>query len=70
MQWQTPSLALTAQAFLLATALDGETARLSRILSSALGMVLAVMAMQLMGKYRFLFHLDKAKMEYLDGLSG
>lgn len=52
MVWQTPALALTAEAFLLTIALGGESSRFARLLSSALSVVVAVLAMQLMAKHR------------------
>jgi hypothetical protein len=49
--WQTPTLALTAQAFLLTIALGPDTARVSRVIASLLGIMVAVMAVQLMTKH-------------------
>jgi hypothetical protein len=66
MQWQTPSLAPAAQAFLLTIALGSSAAVLSRVLASSLGIVLAAMAMQLMAKHRYYSALDVAEMRRLE----
>ncbi len=64
--WQTPSLGLAAQAFLLTTSLSARTGQLPRALASGLGVVLALMTMQLMAKHRFLMHLDREKMREIE----
>jgi hypothetical protein len=61
MLWQTPALALTAQAFLLTIALGGNAASVfARALAAGLGLVVAFMSMQLMAKHRHLTELDNA----------
>jgi len=49
--WQTPALALTAQAFLLSIALGAQTAFASRIISSVLSLVIALLSVQLMTRH-------------------
>lgn len=58
MMWQVPTLAMTAQAFLLNVALGSGSARTSRVIAAVLGMALSAMSMQLMAKHRFLEVLD------------
>lgn len=70
MVWQTPALSLAAEAFLLTIALGGESSRFARLLSSALSVVVAVLAMQLMAKHRFLAHTDEEYMQQLEGPLG
>jgi hypothetical protein len=61
MLWQTPALALTAQAFLLTIALGGNGISVfARALAAGLGLVVAVISMQLMAKHRYLRELDNA----------
>lgn len=61
MLWQTPALALTAQAFLLTIALGGNAISvIARALAAGLGLVVACMSMQLMAKHRHLTELDNA----------
>lgn len=49
--WQTPSLAMTAEAFLLTIAADSEGSMGARLLACALGVLVAAMSMQLMAKH-------------------
>jgi len=51
LMWQTPALALTAQAFLLSIALGAETADISRFISSFLSLVIAFLSVQLMARH-------------------
>jgi hypothetical protein len=61
MLWQSPALALTAQAFLLTIALGGNSISVfPRALAAGLGLVVACMSMQLMAKHRHLTELDNA----------
>jgi hypothetical protein len=46
--WQVPVLSLTAQAFLFTVALSGGNSRTARGIASALGVIAAVMSLQLM----------------------
>jgi hypothetical protein len=64
--WQTPSLGLTAQAFLLTIALEADYADLRRGLAALLGLVVAVISMQTMAKHRYFENLDNFKMEKLE----
>jgi hypothetical protein len=64
--WQTPSLALTAQAFLLTVSLGGDTARPIRIVVSVLGLVIGIMSMQLMAKHHYFYELDQAELRRIE----
>lgn len=66
MLWQTPSLALTAQAFLLTIAFSPSTEPGPRILVAALGIVISLMAIQLMAKHNYLSRLDQAQLRHLE----
>lgn len=68
--WQAPSLALTAQAFLLTIALNADSSELSVLLSAGLGMVVAGISMQLMAKHRMVNLQDRAFLHYLEGRLG
>lgn len=70
MLWETPTLALTAQAFLLTIALDRESAPAAVYISACLGVLVAFLSMQLMAKHKFLNELDKAEMNRLEGVLG
>ena len=50
--WQVPALSLTAQAFLLSIALGSDSSRLSRILTSGLGIVAAFLSLHLLIRHR------------------
>ncbi len=58
MLWQTPALAIAAQAFLLTLALGPNSSDLARLTASALALALALMSMQLMAKHRYHEELD------------
>jgi hypothetical protein len=64
--WQTPSLALTAQAFLLTISLGDDTYRPVRIVVSVLGLVIGVMSMQLMAKHHYFYELDQAELRRIE----
>jgi hypothetical protein len=64
--WQTPSLALTAQAFLLTISLGGDTIRPIRIVVSVLGLVIGIMSMQLMAKHHYFYELDQAELRRIE----
>jgi hypothetical protein len=66
MLWQTPTLALTAQAFLLTIALGADSSVLARYASASLGVVVAVISMQLMAKHRWCTELDHFEMRRLE----
>ncbi len=58
MLWQTPALAIAAQAFLFTLVLGPGTTAMARLIASGLALVLAVMSMQLMAKHRYHEELD------------
>lgn len=64
--WQTPALALTAQAFLLTIALVADFSATGRVLAAGLGVVVAVISMQTMARHRYLESLDSFQMEALE----
>ena len=50
--WQVPALSLTAQAFLLTIALGSDTSRVSRLLTSGLGVIAAFLSLHLFIRQR------------------
>lgn len=70
MLWETPTLALTAQAFLLTIALNNESAPAAVYVSAGLGVLVAFLSMQLMAKHRFLSEMDRAEMHRLEEALG
>jgi hypothetical protein len=50
--WQVRALSLTAQAFLLTIALGPDSSRLSRLLTSSLGVVTAFLSLHLLTRHR------------------
>lgn len=68
--WQTPALALTAQAFLLTIALNTSSSALMVVSVSFLGALVAAMSWQLMSKHQFLAQLDRAYLHYLEDSLG
>ncbi|MBT2552794.1 hypothetical protein [Arthrobacter sp. ISL-5] len=66
MLWQTPTIALTAQAFLLTIALNPSSPAFATYLAAALGLVVALLSMQLMAKHRFLNLMDRAHLHALE----
>jgi hypothetical protein len=66
MMWDAPALSMTAQAFLMTIALGSSTSDFARIMASSLAIVVAVMAMQLMAKHRFLAGIDEAEIIRLE----
>jgi hypothetical protein len=70
MQWQAPSLALAAQAFLLTVALRADSnpgnQREATLIVCSVGVVITIMAWQLMARHRYYFHLDQADMDQLE----
>ncbi|SNS10157.1 hypothetical protein SAMN04488107_1370 [Geodermatophilus saharensis] len=65
-QWQAPSLALTAQAFLLRIALGPGREPWPTTVVCVVGVLITAMAWQLMGRHRFYSHLDRAEMLRLE----
>lgn len=70
MTWQTPAIALTAQSFLLTIALDESKAIWSRGLTAALGVVIAVLSIQLLSKHIYLTAMDRAQLRLLESDMG
>ena len=70
MLWQTPALAMTAQAFLLTVAFDSGASVVARAVTAGLGVVVAFLSMQLMAKHRFLEELDREKMREFESALG
>ncbi|GAA1109917.1 hypothetical protein [Arthrobacter flavus] len=68
--WQAPSLALTAQAFLLTIALGQNVEPAAVLISASLGLIIALLSMQLMARHRLLTHLDRTLMHYLEDQLG
>ena len=66
MLWQTPSIALAAQAFLMTIALSPETLQWPRAGAAFLGILVAFLSLQLMAKHRFLCKQDRAQLEELE----
>lgn len=64
--WQTPALALTAQAFLLTVSLDDSITAPSRLVAAGLGALVALLSVQLMTKHQFHLLLDRWKMSELE----
>lgn len=64
--WQTPALALTAQAFLLTISLDQTEHWLSRAVTACLGAAIAAMSVQLMAKHRFHNELDRLRLTEIE----
>ena len=62
LMWQSPAMALTAQAFLVTIALGHETAPVARFLAAMLGVVVTVMSIQLMLKHRLFMATDELLM--------
>jgi hypothetical protein len=60
MMWQVPALSLTAQAFLVAIAVNTDLNRVVRVLAILLATVSGALAMQLMAKQRFHEQVDTA----------
>lgn len=66
MLWQTPTIALTAQAFLLTIALNPASPSFATILSAGLGIVVALLSAQLMAKHRFLNLMDRTQLHAIE----
>lgn len=70
MLWQTPALAVTAQAFLLTIALGKDSSATARLISSALSFILSLMSVQLMAKHRQNESLDSFMLERFEDRIG
>jgi ADP-ribose pyrophosphatase YjhB (NUDIX family) len=66
MMWQTPVLAMTAQAFLMTTALGSGTARLARVTATLLSVLVSVLSVQLMAKHSAMQHQDMLMLEGIE----
>jgi hypothetical protein len=64
--WQTPVLALTAQSFLMSISLSRDVANLAAATAAALGAILILMSMHLLGRHRFLELIEKHKLKQLE----
>lgn len=70
LMWQSPAMALTAQAFLITIALGHDTAPIARFLAAVLGVVVTVMSIQLMLKHRLFLATDEILMVSLERRMG
>lgn len=70
MTWQTPALAMTAQSFLLTIALDPARDAWARALTAGLGLLIALLAWQLLAKHIFLNATDRAQLRVLERRMG
>jgi hypothetical protein len=68
--WQTPVLALTAQSFLMSISLTPGVADLAAATAAALGAILILMSMHLLGRHRFLELIEKHKLKQLEETLG
>jgi hypothetical protein len=66
MLWQTPALALTAEAFLMTIALSPDVIDLAAAIAAFLGVILMLMSMHLLGRHRFLELIEKSKLIELE----
>jgi hypothetical protein len=64
--WQTPALALTAQAFLMTIALGPQVSAWKVIIASVLGIAITLMSMHLLARHRFIALVEKAKLMELE----
>ncbi|MET1088445.1 MAG: hypothetical protein ABWY04_15215 [Arthrobacter sp.] len=64
--WQTPVLALTAQSFLMTISLSPDVGKGAAATAAALGTVLILMSMHLLGRHRFLELIEKYKLKQLE----
>lgn len=64
--WQTPTMVLTAQAFLFTITLDDTFSSIARVTSAGLGVVVILLSMQLMAKHRYLGTLEREQLAHLE----
>ncbi|KQQ89722.1 MULTISPECIES: hypothetical protein [Micrococcaceae] len=64
--WQTPVLALTAQSFLMSISLDDGITNIAGATAAAMGAILILMSMHLLGRHRFLELIEKHKLKQLE----
>jgi ADP-ribose pyrophosphatase YjhB (NUDIX family) len=68
--WQTPALALTAEAFLLTIALGPASSPPARLIAAGLNFMLSVLCLQLMAKHRAMAVIDREVMVNLEKALG
>jgi hypothetical protein len=66
LQWQTPALALTAEAFLLQIALGPQSTPPAQLVASALNFMLSLLCIQLMWKHRAMQIDDRMELQKLE----
>jgi hypothetical protein len=70
MMWQTPSLGMTAQAFLFTLALASGSSPWARLIAALLSLILSLLVMQLMAKHRRHELLDSLLLERIEQSMG
>ena len=70
LRWQTPNLALVAEAFLLAIALGPQSTPMARLVASALNVMISLLCIQLMAKHREFQVRDRIALKELEGRLG
>ncbi|MCF7552198.1 DUF4916 domain-containing protein [Pseudonocardia sp. WMMC193] len=64
--WQTPTLALAAQAFLMTIALSPAAATSARLIAAGLNLVLSILCLQLMTKHRQMLVIDREELAEIE----
>lgn len=70
LMWQTPLLAMTAQAFLLTIGLGAGIAPVARLSAALLSLVVSILSIQLMLKHSAMQHRDSLELEKIERLRG
>ncbi|WP_050669290.1 DUF4916 domain-containing protein [Luteipulveratus halotolerans] len=70
LMWQTPALALTAQAFLLTIAMSAGSPTVGRVISSLLAVLISLLSIQLMLKHSAYELADRKTLEHLEHAMG
>lgn len=70
MFWQVPALSFTAQAFLLSTALAGDTSSVARVISSSVSIVISMLSVHLMVRNRQADSTDGAELARMEAAAG
>ncbi|MCL8253188.1 hypothetical protein AERO_17520 [Aeromicrobium fastidiosum] len=68
--WQTPALAMTAQAFLMTIALAADSSQTARVVASLLSALVSLLSAQLLEKHSALHHQDFLSLERLEQRAG
>ena len=68
--WQTPALALAAEAFLLTIALNPLATMLARMVAAGLNLMLSILCLQLMTKHRAMVVFDREAMVAIESSMG